>query len=74
MELPFSTGKWMLMRREGKNTASMKPGERIIVCTPGGGGYGNPKERKGMVKRQNDPTHSWKGGSLASRVATQETN
>ncbi|KAL9043582.1 MAG: hypothetical protein Q9214_003237, partial [Letrouitia sp. 1 TL-2023] len=24
----------------GKNTASMAPGERIIVCTPGGGGWG----------------------------------
>ena len=24
----------------GKNTAAMKPGERIIISTPGGGGYG----------------------------------
>jgi 5-oxoprolinase (ATP-hydrolysing) len=52
----------------------MKAGERIVVYTPGGGGYGNPKDRKGPAKRQHDPTHSWKGGSLASRVATQETN
>lgn len=28
----------------GKNTAHMKPGERIIVCTPGGGGYGQVDE------------------------------
>jgi 5-oxoprolinase (ATP-hydrolysing) len=57
----------------GKNTASMKAGERIIVCTPGGGGYGFPSEKKEKVKRVHDPTLGWKGGSLASRVATQET-
>jgi len=28
----------------GKNTVHMKPGERIIVCTPGGGGYGQVEE------------------------------
>ena len=26
----------------GKNTASMQPGERIVVKTPGGGGWGKP--------------------------------
>jgi 5-oxoprolinase (ATP-hydrolysing) len=58
----------------GKNTAAMKPGERIIINTPGGGGYGEAKERKEKRKRENDPTHAWKGGSLATRTATQETN
>ncbi|KAI9851721.1 MAG: hypothetical protein M1838_002936 [Thelocarpon superellum] len=31
----------------GKNTASMKPGERIIICTPGGGGWGHANEDEG---------------------------
>ncbi|RPA93732.1 hypothetical protein L873DRAFT_1815448 [Choiromyces venosus 120613-1] len=57
----------------GKNTAAMKPGERIIVHTPGGGGYGEPDEER-KVKNIQDPKHAWRGGSLASRLATQETN
>jgi 5-oxoprolinase (ATP-hydrolysing) len=52
----------------------MKPGERIIIHTPGGGGYGFTKERKEKRKRENDPTHGWKGGSVAARAATQVTN
>ncbi len=26
----------------GKNTALVQPGERIVICTPGGGGWGRP--------------------------------
>ncbi len=58
-----------------KNTASMKAGERIIVCTPGGGGWGaleSGESRKREAVR--DPRHAWRGGSLASRAQTQETN
>lgn len=60
----------------GKNTAKMKPGERIIINTPGGGGWGVPEERvvKGGVERERDPTFAWRGGSVAGRLATQETN
>ncbi|TVY18904.1 Uncharacterized protein LARI1_G003720 [Lachnellula arida] len=50
----------------GKNTAAMKAGERIIVCTPGGGGWGNVGETK-EIKENVDPKHSWKGGSHGSR-------
>lgn len=57
----------------GKNTAAMKPGERIIIHTPGGGGYGEPDEER-KVKNIQDPKHAWRGGSLASRLSTQETN
>ncbi|KAL6907019.1 Hydantoinase B/oxoprolinase domain-containing protein [Trichoderma evansii] len=49
-----------------KNSAAMKAGERIIICTPGGGGWGKPgkesKERKRM-----DFTESWRKGSGAAR-------
>ncbi|RFU30773.1 hypothetical protein B7463_g5564, partial [Scytalidium lignicola] len=51
----------------GKNSASMKPGERIIVCTPGGGGWGPVGEKKEEVLKMSDPKHSWKGGSYHSR-------
>ncbi|KAL7269300.1 hypothetical protein RUND412_008047 [Rhizina undulata] len=57
----------------GKNTAAMKPGERIIVNTPGGGGYGKVEDKREPVKVV-DPRHAWRGGSLASRAFTQETN
>jgi 5-oxoprolinase (ATP-hydrolysing) len=57
----------------GKNTASMKAGERIIVITPGGGGYGQPGKEK-QVKRKKDHEQSWKRGSLAERLATQESS
>lgn len=56
-----------------KNTAQMQPGERIIVRTPGGGGWGRPGSEK-TVRQDKDPRHAWKGGSLASRTETQETS
>jgi 5-oxoprolinase (ATP-hydrolysing) len=51
----------------GKNTAAMKAGERIIICTPGGGGWGKVGDKKESKERTRDPKHSWKGGSHASR-------
>jgi len=52
----------------GKNSAAMKPGERIIICTPGGGGWGKAEDRMGKPKLwNNDPKHSWRGGSYAAR-------
>ena len=58
-----------------KNTASMKPGERIIIYTPGGGGWGaEGGEKKSLARQgQKDPKHAWRGGSLASHIYTQET-
>ncbi|EXJ60174.1 5-oxoprolinase (ATP-hydrolysing) [Cladophialophora yegresii CBS 114405] len=56
-----------------KNTASMQPGERIIVMTPGGGGYGKPGE-KSQVDLKEDFEKHWKKGSLASRLAEWESS
>ncbi|ETI25000.1 hypothetical protein G647_04370 [Cladophialophora carrionii CBS 160.54] len=56
-----------------KNTASMQPGERIIVMTPGGGGYGKPGE-KSQVDLKEDYEKHWKKGSLASRLAEWESS
>lgn len=54
----------------GKNTAWMTAGERIIVCTPGGGGWGKVSDRKEHREKSRDPKHAWRGGSHASREET----
>jgi 5-oxoprolinase (ATP-hydrolysing) len=57
----------------GKNTVHMQPGERIIVMTPGGGGWG-PVGEESKAQKNIDARHAWRGGSLASRISTQETS
>jgi 5-oxoprolinase (ATP-hydrolysing) len=57
----------------GKNTASMKPGERIIIQTPGGGGWGNMGDAA-RLERKDDPRGSWKGGSVVERVRAGEAS
>ncbi|TAQ89419.1 hypothetical protein B7494_g2298 [Chlorociboria aeruginascens] len=54
----------------GKNTAAMKTGERIIIYTPGGGGWGKVGEKQEKRVREKDPRHGWKGGSHANREET----
>ncbi|KAK4152553.1 putative oxysterol binding protein [Chaetomidium leptoderma] len=49
-----------------KNSAPMKAGDRIIVCTPGGGGWGRVGAEKAL-DRGTDPTQGWKRGSHAAR-------
>ena len=56
-----------------KNTASMQPGERIIVNTPGGGGWG-PIGEESKAIRKDDPKHGWRGGSVHSRQQTAEAS
>ncbi|PGG97965.1 hypothetical protein AJ79_09020 [Helicocarpus griseus UAMH5409] len=62
-----------LINLGAKNTAKMLPGDRIVIKTPGGGGWGKPGEES-QARKGRDPRHAWKGGSLASRVETQETS
>ncbi|KAF3007738.1 hypothetical protein E8E13_009895 [Curvularia kusanoi] len=56
-----------------KNTASMQPGERIIIHTPGGGGWGKEGEES-RVEHKKDPKAAWRGGSVAERHATGEAS
>jgi len=56
-----------------KNTANMQPGERIIVLTPGGGGYGKVGQKK-QVALKEDFERNWKKGSLAGRLAEWESS
>lgn len=53
----------------GKNSAAMKEGERIIICTPGGGGWGPVEERnaEGLWHKEADARAGWRGGSHAAR-------
>ena len=53
-----------------KNSAPMKAGDRIIIYTPGGGGWGTPEEGGGAVAERMDsadPQHAWHKGSHAAR-------
>ncbi len=52
-----------------KNSAPMQPGDRIIICTPGGGGWGTPGTEK-THKPMPDPQQGWKRGSHAAREET----
>jgi len=69
----------MLIRRNlgGKNTAAMKPGDRIVICTPGGGGYGAVDQSDGEAPRRRTREHprdQWRGaGSIANYQAIQES-
>jgi 5-oxoprolinase (ATP-hydrolysing) len=56
-----------------KNTASMKPGERIIINTPGGGGWGKHGEES-RVRQKEDPTAGWRQGSVAQRQQMAEAS
>lgn len=59
----------------GKNTAAMQPGERIIINTPGGGGWGPVGEESRANKHLwMDPKSHWKGGSVASRQSEAEAS
>ncbi|KAJ6134307.1 hypothetical protein N7523_000629 [Penicillium sp. IBT 18751x] len=57
----------------GKNSAQMRSGERIIIRTPGGGGWGRVGDHP-QFSRVQDACHSWRGGSIATHAATQEAS
>ncbi|KAL2386571.1 5-oxoprolinase (ATP-hydrolysing) [Blastomyces gilchristii SLH14081] len=68
-------GEWEVreINLGAKNTAKMFPGDRIVVKTPGGGGWGKVGEES-KARKGRDLKQAWKGGSLASRIETQETS
>ncbi|XDG04158.1 hypothetical protein ABKA04_003773 [Annulohypoxylon sp. FPYF3050] len=49
-----------------KNSSPMKPGDRIIINTPGGGGWGKIGEEK-VERERKDHTEAWRKGSHAAR-------
>lgn len=68
-----SDAEFRFINLGAKNTAAMKPGERIIIHTPGGGGWGE-EGREEMLERKEDPKQAWKGGSIVGRQSTAETS
>nr|POE75809.1 uncharacterized protein c11d3.15 [Quercus suber] len=60
----------------GKNSATFQPGDRIIVKTPGGGGWGpeGKASESSSHQQKRDPKHSWRGGSIANRQAEAEAS
>ncbi|KAJ0165287.1 Uncharacterized protein CTA2_11788 [Colletotrichum tanaceti] len=54
-----------------KNIAPMKPGERIVIHTPGGGGGGWGKVgTEKAFSRKRDPMEGWRKGSHTNREDT----
>ncbi|KAI0472581.1 5-oxoprolinase [Xylariaceae sp. FL0804] len=67
----------------GKNSVQMQAGDRIVICTPGGGGWGRadgedggegegegdgaPAARAAGAAGAADHTRAWRGGSHAAR-------
>ncbi|KAL1643079.1 hypothetical protein SLS58_005048 [Diplodia intermedia] len=70
---PLEESEWRFVNLGAKNTASMQPGERIIVNTPGGGGWGRVGEESRVVRRE-DHREAWRKGSVAARAETAETS
>lgn len=72
-----NTHETRLINLGGKNTAAMQPGERIIIMTPGGGGWGRAGAESvaaaARAKTQ-DPRHAWRGGSVAARQSMAEAS
>ncbi|CAL5874894.1 uncharacterized protein PFLUO_LOCUS9196 [Penicillium psychrofluorescens] len=73
--IPKPDGRWeeRHINMGAKNSAQMQPGERIIVRTPGGGGWGQPGDQSD-IRNERDARHAWHGGSIANRAATQEAS
>lgn len=65
--------RWREVNLGGKNTAAMQPGERIIIMTPGGGGWGKVGQES-VAKREKDHKHAWRKGSVAARMETAESS
>lgn len=49
-----STGESRVLNLGGKNTAIVGKGDRIIICTPGGGGYGRSGEEGLLPNKEID--------------------
>ncbi|KAJ5802249.1 uncharacterized protein N7503_004699 [Penicillium pulvis] len=65
-------GEWeeRVINLGGKNSVQMQPGERIIIQTPGGGGWGRVGDQHKLLHPK-DARLGWRGGSIANREATQ---
>lgn len=59
----------------GKNSVPVAAGDRMIIETPGGGGYGLKTDKSAVTENSLHPSHSFRGtGSVAQRLDAQYTN
>ena len=65
--------KYRLVNLGGKNTASMNPGDRIIIMTPGGGGWGKLGDAEN-ISSSRDAKATWKGGSVSEMQRIAEAS
>lgn len=74
-QIQKSNGEWeeRCISLGGKNSAQMQPGERIIIRTPGGGGWGRAGDQPEILHRQ-DARYAWRGGSIANRLADHDAS
>jgi 5-oxoprolinase (ATP-hydrolysing) len=58
------TGEEREINLGGKNTARLGRGDRIVICTPGGGAWGKEKEKgeKGRLVRSESEARRWLNG------------
>lgn len=65
--------KYSIVNLSGSNQCIMEPGDRIVIHTPGGGGYGRAGEEASVAEGAKRH-HGRAAGSLASFHAAQQTN
>lgn len=68
-------GSWeqRYINLSGKNSTQMQAGDRIIVRTPGGGGWGQIGGQSQVIQEK-DHRRAWRCGSIANNTAMQETS
>lgn len=68
-----ATGEAMMVSLGGKATVKMGKGDRIVLCTPGGGGWGSGDEERKM-EIEADKSSFLAKGSVDQYRSIQETN
>ena len=66
--------KYRYVNLGGKNSASMNTGDRIIIMTPGGGGWGKHGDAENISSSSRDAKATWKGGSVSALQRTAEAS
>lgn len=67
-----AAGNERVVNMGGKNSVPMKAGDRVVIMTPGGGGYG-PLSKEAAVQPRKE-TLFVGNGTFAERIAQQHSN
>lgn len=66
-----NTGKERRINIGGKATVKFDSGDRLVIHTPGGGGWGEPRSRRKEIEVVKERVRWEARGSLAERAAAQ---